>query len=125
MKRRLAKPSTIIAVLSCFVLSAAVFGQDRDSAQPQGKEKSPYQLEMEKQWRLHPTLEIGAAAPDFNLPGIDGKKHRLADFKASRMLAVMFICNHCPASQLYEDRMKKMADDYRSKGVQFVAIQPN
>jgi thiol-disulfide isomerase/thioredoxin len=37
----------------------------------------------------------------------------------------MFICNHCPASQLYENRMKKMADDYKSKGVQFLAIQPN
>jgi peroxiredoxin len=125
MKRQMAQRSARLAVLSCFIFSASVFGQERESAQPQGKEKSAYQVEMEKQWRLHPTLEVGASAPDFNLPGIDGKNHRLADFKSSRILAVMFICNHCPASQLYEDRMKKMADDYRSKGVQFVAIQPN
>jgi peroxiredoxin len=106
-----------------FVVCAS--GQEREGVTPPGAAKSAYQLEMEKQWRLHPTLAIGAAAPDFNLPGIDGKKHKLADYKASRVLAVMFICNHCPASQLYEGRMKKMADDYRTKGVQFIAIQPN
>jgi hypothetical protein len=106
-----------------FVVCAS--GQEREGVAPPGAAKSAYQLEMEKQWRLHPTLAIGAAAPDFNLPGIDGKKHKLADYKASRVLAVMFICNHCPASQLYEGRMKKMADDYRTKGVQFIAIQPN
>jgi len=37
----------------------------------------------------------------------------------------MFICNHCPTSQLYEGRMKKLVDDYQGKGVAAVAIQPN
>ena len=37
----------------------------------------------------------------------------------------MFICNHCPTSQLYEGRMKKLVDDYQGKGVDFVAINPN
>ena len=64
-------------------------------------------------------------APDFNLKGIDGKQHKLGEYRSAKALAVMFICNHCPASQLYEDRIKKMADDYRAKGVQFLAIQPN
>src|SRR5215472_5616481 len=73
----------------------------------------------------HPILAIGAAAPDFSLPGIDGKTHQLSDYQSSPLLMVMFLCNHCPTSQLYEGRAKKLVDDYSSKGVAFVAIQPN
>jgi peroxiredoxin len=73
----------------------------------------------------HPILPIGSAAPDFALPGIDDKIHRLHDYDGSAILAVMFICNHCPTSQLYEGRIKKLVDDYSGKGVAFVAIQPN
>src|SRR5215831_14692459 len=73
----------------------------------------------------HPTLAIGSPAPDFSLPGIDGKIHKLADYSGSPLLMVMFLCNHCPTSQLYEGRAKKLVDDYSSKGVAFVAIQPN
>ncbi|HYL74152.1 MAG TPA: redoxin family protein [Bryobacteraceae bacterium] len=73
----------------------------------------------------HPTLAIGSAAPDFALPGIDGKIHKLADYDASRILAVIFSCNHCPTAQLYETRIKKLVDDYQNKDVAFVAIEPN
>jgi peroxiredoxin len=73
----------------------------------------------------HPTLAIGSSAPDFALPGIDDKIHKLSDYKASPLLMIMFICNHCPTSQLYEGRMQKLVDDYRDKGVATVAIQPN
>src|SRR5581483_11586492 len=74
---------------------------------------------------LHPTLAIGAAAPDFSLPGIDGKTHTLSEYASARVLAIVFTCNHCPTAQLYESRIKKLADDYRGKGVTLVAIQPN
>jgi len=73
----------------------------------------------------HVTLPIGSAAPDFSLPGIDGKTHRLRDYASSPILAIVFTCNHCPTAQLYEDRIKRIAADYRSKGVALVAIQPN
>ncbi len=73
----------------------------------------------------HPILVIGSSAPDFSLPGIDGKTHQLSEYKSSPILAVMFICNHCPTSQLYEGRMKVLVDDYKSKGVAFVGIEPN
>ncbi len=73
----------------------------------------------------HPILATGSPAPDFSLPGIDGKTHTLAEYKDSPLLMVMFICNHCPTSQLYEGRIKKLVDDYRGKGVAFVAIEPN
>jgi len=72
-----------------------------------------------------PTLPIGAAAPDFNLPAIDGKTYSLLDFASSKVLVVVFTCVHCPTAQLYEDRIKKLGDDYRDRGVALVAIQPN
>jgi thiol-disulfide isomerase/thioredoxin len=71
------------------------------------------------------TLAIGAPAPDFALPGVDGKTHTLAEFSTSQVLAVVFTCNHCPTSQLYENRLKKLDEDYRSKGVTLVAINPD
>ena len=73
----------------------------------------------------HPTLAIGSKAPDFNLPGIDGKNYTLGSFKQSKILVIAFICNHCPTSQAYEERLIKLASDYADKGVQVVAINPN
>ena len=72
-----------------------------------------------------PTLAIGASAPDFALPGIDGKTYHLADFAGSKVLAIVFTCDHCPTAQLYEDRIMKLAADYHDRGVALVAIQPN
>ena len=72
-----------------------------------------------------PRLARGAAAPDFSLPGIDGKQHSLRDYADSRVLAVVFTGNSCPASQLYEARLRSLADDYRDRGVTLVAINPN
>ena len=71
------------------------------------------------------TLEIGAKAPAFDLPGVDGKNHKLADFAAAKVLVVLFTSNHCPTAQAYEDRVLRMHTDYKVKGVQLVAIQPN
>jgi peroxiredoxin len=72
-----------------------------------------------------PPLAIGASAPDFCLPGIDGQTHCLKDYAGSKVLAIVFTCNHCPTAQLYESRIKQLADDYRGRGVTLVAIQPN
>jgi len=72
-----------------------------------------------------PTLPIGAAAPDFTLPGVDGKTYSLHDFDSSKVLVVVFTCVHCPTAQLYEGRIKKLAADYKDRGVALVAIQPN
>lgn len=71
------------------------------------------------------TLEIGSKAPDFKLPGVDGKTYTLASFKTANILAVIFTCNHCPTAQAYEDRMIQMTKDFKSKGVAVVAISPN
>jgi thiol-disulfide isomerase/thioredoxin len=73
----------------------------------------------------HKTLEIGAAAPDFKLMGVDGKTYSLATFKNAEVLVVVFTCNHCPTAQAYEDRIIKMTSDYANKNVAVVAIMPN
>ena len=72
-----------------------------------------------------PTLEIGASAPDFKLPGTDGKFHSLSDFADSEVLCIIFTCNHCPTAQAYEERMKQITADYKDKGVAVLAISPN
>jgi peroxiredoxin len=70
-------------------------------------------------------LAIGAAAPDFSLPAVDGKTYTLASFKDSKVLAVIFTAVHCPTAEVYEQRIKRLVADYQTRGVAFVAIQPN
>ena len=72
-----------------------------------------------------PTLSIGAEAPDFNLPGVDGKYYSLADFAEAEVLLIVFTCNHCPTAQAYEDRLIAITNDYKDKGLAVVAISPN
>src|SRR5664279_1470602 len=97
--------SRLTALLSITLLSAAFAFGAEDNA--------------------HPTLAIGAPAPDFSLPGIDGKTHTLAEYASIKVLAIVFTCNHCPTAQLYETRLKKLVSDYAGKRVAFVAIEPN
>ncbi|MCJ8167556.1 redoxin family protein [Pontibacter sp. E15-1] len=70
-------------------------------------------------------LAIGAQAPDFSLPGTDGKTYTLQSFADARVLAIIFTCNHCPTAQAYEDRMIALTADYKAKGVAVVAVSPN
>jgi peroxiredoxin len=70
-------------------------------------------------------LAIGSEAPEFKLPGVDGKTYTLADFAPAKVLVVCFTCNHCPTAQAYEARFDRFANEYRSRGVAFVAISPN
>jgi peroxiredoxin len=74
---------------------------------------------------IHPTLALGASAPDFSLPGVDGQIHKLSDYASSPVLVVVFTCNHCPIAQMYEKRIQQLANDYKDKGVAVVAIQGN
>jgi peroxiredoxin len=70
-------------------------------------------------------LEIGASAPDFALPGVDGKTYGLSDFKDANILVIVFTANHCPTAQAYESRIMQLVTDYKSKGAAVVAISPN
>lgn len=71
------------------------------------------------------TLELGQAAPNFALPGVDGRTHTLADYRDCRVLVVVFSCNHCPYVIGCEERMIRFAELYAKKGVAFVAINSN
>ena len=71
------------------------------------------------------TLPLGSPAPDFSLPGVDGKTYSLASFAGAKVLMVVFTCNHCPTAQNYEERLKRIATEYAPRGVAVVAISPN
>jgi thiol-disulfide isomerase/thioredoxin len=70
-------------------------------------------------------LAIGAAAPEFDLPGVDGGRYTLASFEASPILVLVFTANHCPTAQAYEERLIQLHRDYAERGVALVAISPN
>jgi peroxiredoxin len=72
-----------------------------------------------------PTLAIGAQAPDFDLPGVDGKRYTLASFAGARVLVLVFTANHCPTAQAYEGRIEKLHADFKDRGVQVVLVSPN
>ncbi|MBC8109022.1 MAG: thioredoxin family protein [Anaerolineae bacterium] len=71
------------------------------------------------------TLQIGQKAPDFDLPGVDGKNYSLASFKDAKLLVVVFSCNHCPYVVGSEDRLSRFYADFTSRGVAMVAINSN
>jgi len=73
----------------------------------------------------HPILAIGAPLPDFTLPGVDGKMHKPSEWASAKVLAVVFECNHCPTSQLYEGRLEKLVADFKGRGMAVVSINPN
>ena len=91
-------------VISCSFLSGSLFAETTEKIQP---------------------LPLGASAPDFNLPGVDGRNYSLKEFAKANVLVVAFICNHCPTAQAYEERLKKLMVDYQGKSVALVAISPN
>jgi peroxiredoxin len=68
---------------------------------------------------------IGQRAPDFTLPGVDGKEHSLESYRHCKVIVVVFTCNHCPYAQAYEDRLISIQRDYGPRGVQLLAINPN
>jgi thiol-disulfide isomerase/thioredoxin len=70
-------------------------------------------------------LAIKAALPAFDLPGVDGQRHRETEFAQARVLVLIFTCNHCPTAQAYEERIMALDADYRDRGVAIVAISPN
>ena len=71
------------------------------------------------------TLQIGEQAPDFKLIGTDDAFHALSDFSQHEILVVVFTCNHCPAAQGVEGRLKRFCETYTPRGVGVVAINSN
>jgi peroxiredoxin len=70
-------------------------------------------------------LGLGSSAPDFALPGTDGRSWRYADAAGPNGLVVMFICNHCPYVKAVVDRIVREAKALHDLGVGAVAINSN
>jgi peroxiredoxin len=72
-----------------------------------------------------PICEFGKPAPDFSLPGTDGKTHTLQSVRGPNGLLVMFICNHCPYVKSVRDRIIRDARELKANGIHTVAIMSN
>lgn len=72
-----------------------------------------------------PICNFGWQAPDFTLPGVDGKSYSLAEIKGARGTLVVFICNHCPYVKAVIDRLVRDARELQALGIGVVAISSN
>jgi len=72
-----------------------------------------------------PVCDFGLAAPDFDLPGVDGRRHTLASARGPNGLLVMFICNHCPYVKAVIHRIVRDAAELAALGVGVIAIMSN
>ncbi|MBU1236029.1 MAG: thioredoxin family protein [Gammaproteobacteria bacterium] len=72
-----------------------------------------------------PVCDFGWNAIDFDLPGVDGKRHSLASARGPKGLLVMFICNHCPYVKAVLDRIVRDAAELKTLGIGNIAIMSN
>lgn len=72
-----------------------------------------------------PPCDFGLAAIEFDLPGVDGKRHTLASCRGPNGLLIMFICNHCPYVKAVIERLIRDCRDLASEGIGCVAIMSN
>lgn len=68
---------------------------------------------------------IGDVATDFSLKNIDGKMVSLSNLKNAKGFVIVFTCNHCPYSVMYEDRIIALDKKYKKLGYPVIAINPN
>ncbi len=72
-----------------------------------------------------PVCDFGRPAPDFSLPGVDGRIWTLEQCRGKNGLLVMFICNHCPYVKAVRERIVRDARDLQALGINSVAIMSN
>ena len=71
------------------------------------------------------TLELGAKAPDFELPATDGNLYSLDDFSDAKALVIFFTCNHCPFVTGSDEITRQTAEKFADQNVEFVGINAN
>lgn len=69
--------------------------------------------------------ELGIAAPDFSMPGVDGNSYGLQDIMGPKGAVVVFICNHCPYVKAITERLVVAAEALKADGIGFAAICAN
>ena len=70
-------------------------------------------------------MSVIETAPAFDLPGVDGRNHSLAEYVDAPVLVLVQSCNHCPYVLAWEDRINELQRQYASRGVKIVAINSN
>ena len=70
-------------------------------------------------------VAIGKTVGDFRLPDSAGREQSLSKLKGKQATALIFVSTRCPVSNMYNERMQKVAEDYRAKGVAVVGINSN
>lgn len=68
---------------------------------------------------------IGATVEDFTLPDAEGKEHSLASLKGKNGSVLIFIATKCPVSNAYNERMEKLTQDYKARGINVIGINSN
>lgn len=71
------------------------------------------------------SVSFGSLANNFSLPGIDGKRYSLVDFKNAQILVIIFMCNHCPYVQACWQRFNQLNAAFEPRSVQFIGINSN
>src|SRR5215471_15213217 len=105
MKKQYALPLFLAAIL--IVAVAAVAGSGRNASD------------------LPAPPAIGTVIDDFTLPDADGASHSLASLRGKNGTVMIFIATKCPVSNAYNDRMEKVYEDYKAKGINVVGINAN
>ncbi|WP_139957989.1 thioredoxin family protein [Flavicella sediminum] len=129
MKKRNSILAAVLVVSSLFI-SLNVSAQDhRNGPPPKGDRKGPprgnHNPEQTKTLEEIGGYKIGDTATDFKLKNVDGKFFSMADLKGAKGYIVVFTCNGCPFSKMYEDRLIALHTAYASKGYSVIAINPN
>jgi peroxiredoxin len=68
---------------------------------------------------------IGTTVEDFKLPDADGQEHTLASLKGKNGTVLIFVATRCPVSNAYNERMEKLYEDYKARGVSVIGINAN
>ena len=103
MKRNLS-----ILLASLFVIAGAIFAT---GARAEGEIPAP--------------PAIGATIEDFTLPDVDNKERSLKSLAGKNGTVLLFIAVQCPVSNAYNERMAKLAEDYKAKGIAVIGINSN
>jgi len=71
-------------------------------------------------------IGLGTKAPDFTLPNtLTGNSLSLSEAKGENGTVIVFSCNHCPFVIHVNDELIAVANDYASKGIDFIVISSN
>jgi peroxiredoxin len=93
----------LILAVGCILVAGAVMAQEPEAA----------------------GVSIGQTVSDFTLTDTDGKKHSLASLRGEKGTVLIFVSVQCPVSNAYNERMEKLAQDYKARGINIVGINAN